>query len=92
MLSFIHLLCKLREEDSNIKMKIFSAANPHMALYDTGSPVTALRRAYLLSYLKIVDNELLVFGNNEASKVESIGHLERLESLTSLEIRQTSLS
>ena len=34
-----------------------------------------MRLADLLSDLRIVDNELLVFGNNEGSKVESIGHL-----------------
>ena len=57
------------------KMKIFSATNPHIALLGTWSLVTALRRADLLSDLRILDNELLVFGNNEGSKVESIGHL-----------------
>ena len=56
-------------------MKMFSVANLHMALVDTGSPVAALRRTDLLSDLRIVDNELLLFGNNEGSKVESIGHL-----------------
>ena len=56
-------------------MKIFAAANPHTALLDTRSPVTALRRADFLSELSIEDNELLVFGNNEGSKVESIRHL-----------------
>ena len=61
--------------ESTSDMKVFSAANPHMALLDIGSPVTALRRADLLSDLRILDNELLVFGNNEGSKVESIGHL-----------------
>ena len=56
-------------------MKIFSAANTHMAFLDTESPVTALRRADLLSDLRIVNNELKVFSKNEGSKVESIGHL-----------------
>ena len=46
-----------------------------MALLDTGSPVIALRRSGLLPDLRIVDDELLVFGNNEGSKVKSIGNL-----------------
>ena len=41
----------------------------------SGSPVTALRRADLLSDLRIVDDQLLVFDNNEGSKVKNIGHL-----------------
>ena len=54
---------------------MFSAVNPLVALWETGSPVTALRRADLLSDWIIVDNELFVFGNNEGSEVESIGNL-----------------
>ena len=54
--------------ETKSEMKIFSSANPHIALLDTESLVTALRRADLLSDLIIVDNELLVFGKNEGSK------------------------
>ena len=56
-------------------MNIFAAADPHMALLQTGSPVTAVRRAELYLELRIVNNELLVFGKTKEFKVESVGHL-----------------
>ena len=44
-------------------------------LLDTAPPVTAERKEGVLSGIRIVDNELLVFGNHEKVKVEFVRNL-----------------
>ena len=65
-------------------MKIFAVDNFHMALLDLRSLVTAVRRAELLSSLRSVDNELIVFEINKGLKIESVGHLGTIINLTNI--------
>ena len=55
--------------------KLYATANPLMALLDTASPVTIVRREDVLSDVRMVENELLVFGNHEGVRVEAVGNL-----------------
>ena len=45
-----------------------------MVLLDSGSTVTVVRKDSVLSNVRQVENELLVFGNQEGVKVECIGN------------------
>ena len=57
------------------EINLYATANPHMVLLDTASPVTIVRRQDVLSDVRMVENELLVFGNHKGVKVEAVGNL-----------------
>ena len=66
------------------EIKLYAAANPHMALLDTASPVTTVRRGDVISDVRTVDNKLLVFGNRKGVKVESDGNLGLIRNINVL--------
>ena len=57
------------------KAKLYATANPHKARLDTASLVTIVRRVDVLSGVRMVKNEILVFGNHEGVKVEAVENL-----------------
>ena len=61
--------------ETTSEAKLYATVNPFMALLDNASPVTIVRRQDVLSDVRMVENELLVFGNHEGVKVESLGNL-----------------
>ena len=54
------------------EMKQYAAMNANMDLLDSSSTVTVVRKASVLSDVRQVVNELLVFGNLDGIKVECI--------------------
>ena len=72
-LSLSNTCILLNETTSEIRQ--YAATNFHIALSDSASPVTAARRASVLSNTRPVENELLVFGNHEGTKVECVENL-----------------
>ena len=64
-------------------MRQYAAMNPQMALLDSGSTVTVFRKASMLSNVRQLENELLVFEN----QVECIGNLGEIKHVRVLPTR-----
>ena len=72
-LSFIDTAVLLN--GTTCKIKQYAAMNPPHGSLNSGSIVTVVMKTSLLSDVRQVENELLVFGNQEGAKVECVGNL-----------------
>ena len=65
--------------ETTSEMKQYDAMKSHKALWDSGSTVTVVRIASMLSNVKQVENEQLVFENQKGVKVQCIGKLGEIK-------------
>ena len=76
-----HIYTSILLIETMSEIKLYATANPHIALLDTASSVTVVRRDDVLSDVQMVENELFVFGNREGVKVEAVGNLELIRNI-----------